>query len=87
MTVTPLGNFLLVRPKTAQDEIKGGLVIPDTVAQDRTDMGEVIARGDDTTIQVGTKVIFNKYAPDEIFIDEVKHLLINQTDILATYAE
>lgn len=85
MIVTPVGRMLLVLPKNAQDELKGGLVIPDNVAQDRPDMGEVVACGDETTMQVGTMVIYNKYSPDEIFIDEKKHLLINQADILATY--
>lgn len=86
MTVTPIGNFLLVKPKTAQDELKGGLVLPENVAQDRSDMGEVIAKGPDATIEPGTFVIYNKYSPDEILIDEVKHLLIDQKDIMATYA-
>lgn len=85
MIVTPVGNMLLVLPKSAQDELKGGLVIPDNVIQDRADMGEVIAKGDEATLPIGTKIIFNKYSPEEIFIDDVKHLLIDQKDIMATY--
>lgn len=87
MIVTPRGKFLLVKPLSAQDNLKGGLVIPDTVSQDRPDMGIVIAKGEEAKVETGSNVIFNKYAPDEIFIDEVKHLLINQDDILATYQD
>ena len=82
--VNPLGRVLLVKPHTAQDSLKGGLVLPDNVTQDRSDQGVVVSRGDESTIDAGTKVIFNRYSAEELFIDDVKYLLVNQDDVFAT---
>lgn len=82
--VNPIGSQLLVKPLTAQDNLKGGLVLPDNVTQDRSDQGEVVSKGDDATIPPGTRIIFNKYAAEELFIGDVKYLLVSQDDVLAT---
>lgn len=83
--VSPLGNQLLVKPFTAQDNLQGGLVTPDNVVQDRSDTGEVISKGEEATLAPGTKIIFNKYAAEEIFLGDVKHLLVSQDDVMAIY--
>jgi chaperonin GroES len=85
MNVQPLDDRVLVKP-VEQEERVGAIIIPDT-AKEKPSIGDVIAVGTDEDIKelikVGDKVLFGKYAGDEIKIEGVKHLLVNRSDILA----
>ena len=85
MNVQPLDDRVLVEP-TEEEEKVGSIIIPDT-AKEKPSMGKVIAVGTDEEvkelIKVGDKVLFGKYAGEEIKIEGVKHLLISRADILA----
>jgi chaperonin GroES len=85
MKVQPLDDRVLVEP-TEEEEKVGSIIIPDT-AKEKPSMGKVIAVGTDEElkelIKVGDKVIYGKYAGEEIKIQGVKHLLISRSDILA----
>jgi len=85
MNVQPLDDRVLVKP-TEEEEKVGSIIIPDT-AKEKPSMGEVIAVGTDEElkelIKVGDKVLFGKYAGEEIKIKSEKHLLISRSDILA----
>ncbi len=85
MTVHPVDDRVLVEPLVEETRV-GSLVIPDT-AKEKPVMGLVIAVGTDKElkelISVGDKVLFGKYAGDEIKIDGKRHLLIKREDLLA----
>lgn len=85
MKVQPLDERVLVEP-LEQEEKVGSIVIPDT-AKEKPSMGKVIAVGTDEDlkklIKVGDKVLFGKFAGEEIKIDGTKHLIISRSDILA----
>jgi len=85
MNVQPLDERVLVEP-IEQEEKVGSIIIPDT-AKEKPSMGNVIAVGTDEELQkvlkVGDKVIYGKYAGDEIKIEGKKHLVISRSDILA----
>jgi len=85
MKIQPLDERVLVEP-VEQEEKVGSIIIPDT-AKEKPMMGMVVAVGTDEEIQkvlkAGDKVIFGKYAGEEIKIDGKKHLIIQRTDILA----
>ncbi|MCP4221703.1 MAG: co-chaperone GroES [bacterium] len=85
MKVQPLDDRVLVEP-TEEEEKVGSIIIPDT-AKEKPSMGKVIAVGTDDElkelIKVGDKVLFGKYAGEEVKITGVKHLLISRSDILA----
>ena len=85
MNVQPLDERVLVEP-VEQEEKVGSIIIPDT-AKEKPSMGSVIAVGTDEELQkvikVGDKVIYGKYAGDEIKIEGKKHLVISRSDILA----
>ena len=85
MKVQPLDERVLVEP-LEQEEKVGSIIIPDT-AKEKPSMGKVIAVGTDEElkklIKAGDKVLFGKYAGDEIKIDGKKHLFISRSDILA----
>ena len=85
MKVQPLDERILVEP-IEQEEKVGSIIIPDT-AKEKPSMGKVIAVGTDEEIKklikVGDKVLFGKYAGEEIKIEDRKHLIISRSDVLA----
>jgi chaperonin GroES len=85
MNIQPLDERVLVEPLDVEEKV-GSIIIPDT-AKEKPIMGKVIAVGTDEEVQkllnVGDRVIFGKYAGDEIKIEGKKHLIIQRSDILA----
>lgn len=85
MKVQPLDERVLVEPVEEEEKV-GSIIIPDT-AKEKPSMGKIIAVGTDEEVQkllkVGDKVIFGKYAGEEIKIEGKKHLIIQKSDILA----
>jgi chaperonin GroES len=84
MTVTPLGDRILVKMEKEEEKTKGGLFIPET-AQEKTQIATVMAIGDDEDISVKVKdrVMFDKYAGTQIKIDGDDHLILSASDVLA----
>ncbi len=85
MTVKPLQDRVLIKVEEAETVTASGLYIPDT-AQEKTQTGTVVAIGDNKekiTVKVGDKVMYDKYAGTNVSIDDVDHLIVKGTDILA----
>ena len=93
MNLRPLNDRLIIKALPKEEVTKSGIIIPDTVDKERPEQGEVIAVGpgklrDDGTraemsVKAGDKVMFKKYAPDEIKLDGEELLVIQEYDILA----
>ena len=85
MNIQPLDERVLVEPMEQEEKV-GTIIIPDT-AKEKPMMGTVVAVGTDEEIKElikkGDKVLFGKYAGDEIKIQGKKHLIISRSDILA----
>jgi len=94
MNAKPLHDHVVVKPITEDEVTKSGIVLPDTVDKERPEKGEVIAIGPGKllengerapmSIKVGDKVMFKKYSPDEIKIDNEEYLVISDGDIMLT---
>lgn len=93
MKLRPLGDRVIVKLIEEEERTKGGIVLPDT-AKERPQQGEVIAVGPgkwdkdrekrlSLDVKVGDKVIFRQYAGTEWKIDDVKHLILAEDEILA----
>jgi len=93
MNLKPLHDNVIIKPISADEITKSGIVLPDTVDKERPEKGEVIAIGPGKQldngqrsameIQVGNKVMFKKYSPDEIKVDGEDCLVISESDIIA----
>ncbi len=85
MKVQPLDDRVLVLP-LEKEEKAGSIIIPDT-AKEKPVVGEVKAIGTDEElkemVKVGDKVVYGKYAGEELIVDGEKHLLISRSDLLA----
>jgi chaperonin GroES len=93
MKVRPLNDNVVVKP-TKEDEVtKSGIVLPETINKERPEQGEVIAIGEGKlmdngqrapmSVKIGDKIMFKKYSPDEIKVDDQEYLIVSQNDILA----
>ncbi|MDR1802138.1 MAG: co-chaperone GroES [Treponema sp.] len=86
MNVKPLTDRVLVKLEKSETKSAGGIIIPDT-AQEKTQIGVVIAVGDDKEaikVKAGDKVMYDKYAGTQVKIGGEDHLILKMTDILAT---
>jgi chaperonin GroES len=93
MNLRPLGDHVIVKSLANEEVSKSGIVLPDTVDKDRPERGEVIAVGPGKVLEngsrapmdvsVGAKVVFKKYAPDEVKIDGIELLVIRMEDVVA----
>lgn len=92
-TLRPLHDHIIVKAMSDEQTTKSGIVLPDTADKQRSEKGEVIAIGPgkmtdagkrlEMSVKKGDKVIFKKYAPDQIKIDKEEFLIIGESDVLA----
>ncbi len=93
MTVRPLHDRVLVKGLSAEEVTKAGIILPDTVDKEKPEKGEVVAVGpgklrkdgtrEPLAVKVGDKILFKKYAPDEIKVDNQEYLVLREEDIIA----
>ena len=85
--IKPLADRVLIQPKEAETKTASGLYIPDT-AKEKPSEGKVLAVGpgkkdEPMEVKVGDEVIYGKYSGTEVTVDDVKYLIVKQSDILA----
>ena len=93
MKLRPLSDHIVVKPLATEETSASGIIIPDTVDKERAERGEVLAVGPGKTldngsraameVKVGEKVLFKKYAPDEVKLGKEEVLVIRQDDVMA----
>ncbi|MFA4954296.1 MAG: co-chaperone GroES [Patescibacteria group bacterium] len=93
MKLRPLGDRVIVKALPKEEVTKTGIILPETVDKERPEQGEVIAVGPGRlldsgsraamNLKVGDKVVFKKYSPDEVKIEEVDYLVIAESDVMA----
>jgi chaperonin GroES len=91
MKIRPLQDRLIIKRIPEEEKTKGGLIIPDT-AKEKPLEGRVVAVGNGKVlkdgkvrplgIKPGDRVLFVKYAGNEIKLDGEEHLILREEDIL-----
>lgn len=90
--IKPLHDRLLVkRIEAGGEEMRGGIVIPDT-AKEKPQEGEVVAVGDGKVLDSGTKlgmsvkegdrILFGKYSGTEVKIEGTEYLIMREDEVL-----
>ena len=90
--VKPLGDRVLVQPESEEEQVKGGIIIPDT-AKEKPQRGKIVAIGtgkiDDSgkkialNVKKGDNVLYGKYSGTEVRLDDEDYLIMPEGDILA----
>lgn len=91
MTIRPLGDRVVVKALPSEEVTKSGIVLPDT-AKEKPQQAEVIAVGPGRVmengqrqamdVKAGEKVLYSKYAGNEVKIDDEEYLILREMDIL-----
>ena len=91
MKIRPLFDRVVFKSIDSEETTKSGIVLPGA-AKEKPQMAEVIAIGPGGNVdgkeiamqvKVGDKVIYSKYAGNEVKLDGTEYIVIRQSDILA----
>ena len=92
MKIRPLADRILVKRIEEKEEVRGGIVIPDS-AKEKPQECKVVAVGpgrvDDNgnrvplDVKKGDRILMGKYSGTEVKIDGVEHLIMREDDVLA----
>jgi len=93
-TIRPLHDRVIIKRLDEEEQIRGGIIIPDT-AKEKPQQGEVIAAGEgkfreDGTrqpldVKAGDRVLFGKYSGSEVKIDDEEYLIMREDEILGVF--
>ncbi len=91
MNLKPFGDRVVIKMVEVEETTKSGIVLPGN-AKEKPQLAEVIAVGPGGVVEgkevtmyvnVGDKVIINKYAGTEVKLDGVEYTIVKQSDVLA----
>ena len=91
MKVKPLGDRVLLKRVETQEEVRGGIIIPDT-AKEKPQEAEVVSVGDGKmdddgkrlpmSVKKGDRVLIGKYSGQDIKINDEEHTIVREDEIL-----
>lgn len=92
MTLKPLGDRVVISRTEDGEQIKGGIIIPDS-AKEKPQRGEVVGAGPGKRLEsgkvapmdvkAGDTVLFGKYSGSDVTVDGEDLLVIREDEILA----
>ena len=92
LKLKPLADRVIVKPMEAEEQTKGGIILPDT-AKEKPVEGTVIAAGPGRVsdegkviameIKKGDKVLYGKYSGSEVTVEGEDYLIMRESDIFA----
>ena len=90
--IKPTSDHVVIEP-VRHEHKKGGIFLPDTIEKEKSEKGEVVAVGPGKMnaegkrvpmeVKKGDVVIFTKYGPRTMKIDDREYLIAREDDILA----
>jgi chaperonin GroES len=90
--VRPLHDRVLVKRLEQDEQVRGGIIIPDT-AKEKPQEAEVVAVGpgklqedgkrQPMDVEVGNRILVGKYSGSEIKIDNEEFVILREDEILA----
>jgi len=93
MNIRPLSDHILIEPIKEEEKTRGGIFLPETASKEKSEEGKVIAVGSGKmtedgkiipmAVKPGDRVLFAKYGPNEIKVDNKEYLIATESDILA----
>lgn len=93
MQIKPLSDHILIEPMKGEEKTKFGILLPETANKERPEEGIVVAVGPGKktedgkivpmSVTPGQKVLFTKYGPNEIKVEDKEYLIAREDDILA----
>ncbi len=92
MNIRPLHDRVLVKRMEQQEQMRGGIIIPDT-AKEKPQEAEVVAVGpgklndegnrSPMDVKVGDRILMGKYSGSEIKVEDNDYVILREDEILA----
>jgi chaperonin GroES len=91
MNIRPLGDRVVIKRVEAEETTKSGIVLPGA-AKEKPQEAEVVAVGPgglvngkeiNMEVKVGDRILFSKYAGNEVKMNGAEYTILKQDDILA----
>jgi len=92
LKIRPLYDRIVVRRKDVKEQVRGGIIIPDT-AKEKPQEAEVVAVGEGKfndegkrmklDVKAGDTVLIGKYSGTDIKIDDVEYTILREDEVLA----
>jgi chaperonin GroES len=92
MKVTPLYDRILVKRVETSEEVRGGIIIPDSAKEKpleakviavgtgkRSEKGELIP----LSLKEGDRILLGKYAGTEVKLNDEEHIILREDEVLA----
>jgi chaperonin GroES len=96
MELRPLYDRILVKRTEEKEQVKGGIIIPDS-AKEKPQSGYVIAAGKGKRLEsgqlvpldvkAGDQILFAKYSGSEVKIDGAEFLIMREDEVLGIVDE
>jgi len=93
MNIQPLSDYILIQPESGEEKTKTGIFLPETAKKEKPEQGIVVAVGpgkkgkdgkhNPVDVKVGDRVLFTKYGPTELEINNKEYIIAREEDILA----
>ena len=93
MTIKPLADHVVIEPISQEEKTKSGILLPQSAEKDKPEQGKVIAVGSgkmlssgkraEMEVRQGDTVLFTKYGPSEIKVEDKDYLIAKEEDVLA----
>lgn len=91
MSIKPLHDRILVKRLDEVEDVRGGIVIPET-AKEKPQEGKVVAVGDGKVsdsgqiikmaVKAGDRILFGKYSGTEVKIEDEEYLIMREDEVL-----
>ncbi len=91
MSIKPLHDRILVKRLDEVEDLRGGIVIPETAKEKRQE-GKVVAVGDGKfsdsgqiikmAVKAGDRILFGKYSGTEVKIEDEEYLIMREDEVL-----
>jgi chaperonin GroES len=90
--IQPLGDRILVKQVEEKEQVKGGIIIPDS-AREKSQEATVVALGTgkrdedgkiiEFDVKIGDKVLVSKYGGTDVKLGDETYSLVRSNDLLA----
>lgn len=81
MNAVPLFRRILVQVVERDATTPGGIIIPDAAKEKPTEALVVAVGKGCEEVKVGDRVLFSKYAGNEIVVNDAPHLVLQEEDV------
>lgn len=84
ISLKPIGNRVVAKRSEQEETTKGGIILPDS-AQQKQETAVVVAigTGKEVAVAIGDTILMDKYASQEVKIDDEEFIVVKAEDIIA----